>query len=165
MGITGTDVAKEAADMILSDDNFATIVRAIEEGRTVYNNIRKFLRYIFDSNTPEAAAPTLYLLSGGRIPLPLTVLQILVIDIGTDMVPALGLGAEAAEAKRDAETAAFQQGTVAEPQCDFGRLPLVWPVGYDFRCRRVLPCQFPQRMAECRPGGGRNTQLCGGNDL
>ncbi len=97
MGITGTDVAKEAADMILSDDNFATIVRAIEEGRTVYNNIRKFLRYIFDSNTPEAAAPTLYLLSGGLIPTPLTVLQILTIDIGTDMVPALGLGAEAAE--------------------------------------------------------------------
>ncbi len=98
MGITGTDVAKEAADMILSDDNFATIVKAIEEGRTVYNNIRKFLRYIFDSNTPEAAAPTVYLLSGGLIPVPLTVLQILTIDIGTDMVPALGLGAEAPEA-------------------------------------------------------------------
>ncbi len=98
MGITGTDVAKEAADMILSDDNFATIVRAIEEGRTVYNNIRKFLRYIFDSNTPEAAAPVAYLLSGGLIPVPLTVIQILTIDIGTDMVPALGLGAEAAEA-------------------------------------------------------------------
>ncbi len=98
MGITGTDVAKEAADMILSDDNFATIVRAIEEGRTVYNNIRRFLRYIFDSNTPEAAAPVAYLISGGMIPVPLTVMQILTIDIGTDMVPALGLGAEAAEA-------------------------------------------------------------------
>ncbi len=97
MGITGTDVAKEAADMILSDDNFATIVRAIEEGRSVYNNIRKFLRYIFDSNTPEAAAPTLYLFSGGLIPTPLTIMQILTIDIGTDMVPALGLGAEASE--------------------------------------------------------------------
>lgn len=98
MGITGTDVAKEAADMILSDDNFATIVRAIEEGRSVYNNIRKFLRYIFDSNTPEAAASVVYLLSGGMIPLPLTIMQILTIDIGTDMVPALGLGAEASEA-------------------------------------------------------------------
>lgn len=97
MGITGTDVAKEAADMILSDDNFATIVRAIEEGRNVYNNIRKFLRYIFDSNTPEAAAPVAYLLSGGLIPVPLTIIQILTIDIGTDMVPALGLGAEASE--------------------------------------------------------------------
>ena len=98
MGITGTDVAKEAADMILSDDNFATIVRAIEEGRSVYNNIRKFLRYIFDSNTSEAAASVAYLLSGGLIPLPLTIMQILTIDIGTDMVPALGLGAEASGA-------------------------------------------------------------------
>ena len=98
MGITGTDVAKEAADMILSDDNFATIVRAIEEGRAVYNNIRKFIRYIFDSNTPEAAASVVYLFSGGLIPLPLTIMQILTIDIGTDMVPALGLGAEASEA-------------------------------------------------------------------
>lgn len=97
MGITGTDVAKEAADMILSDDNFATIVRAIEEGRSVYNNIRKFLRYIFDSNTPEAAAPVANLVSGGLIPIPLTIMQILTIDLGTDMVPALGLGAEAAE--------------------------------------------------------------------
>lgn len=97
MGITGTDVAKEAADMILSDDNFATIVKAIEQGRTVYNNIRKFLRYIFDSNTPEASAPAVYLLSGGVVPVPLTVLQILTIDIGTDMVPALGLGTEEAE--------------------------------------------------------------------
>ena len=79
MGITGTDVAKEAADMILTDDNFASIVRAIEEGRAVYNNIRKFLRYIFDSNTPEAAAPALYLLSGGLVPMPLTIMQILTI--------------------------------------------------------------------------------------
>lgn len=98
MGITGTDVAKEAADMILTDDNFASIVKAIEEGRAVYSNIRKFLRYIFDSNTPEAAAPALYLLSGGLVPMPLTIMQILTIDIGTDMIPALGLGAEAPEA-------------------------------------------------------------------
>ncbi|MEI3293025.1 MAG: HAD-IC family P-type ATPase, partial [Thomasclavelia ramosa] len=60
MGITGTDVAKEAADMILTDDNFASIVRAIEEGRAVYNNIRKFLRYIFDSNT-QKLLPLLYI--------------------------------------------------------------------------------------------------------
>ena len=96
-GITGTDVAKEAADMILTDDNFASIVKAIEEGRAVYNNIRKFLRYIFDSNTPEAAAPALYLFSGGLVPMPLTIMQILTIDIGTDMIPALGLGAELPE--------------------------------------------------------------------
>ena len=135
MGITGTDVAKEAADMILSDDNFATIVRAIEEGRAVYNNIRKFLRYIFDSNTPEAAAPTLYLLSGGRIPLPLTVLQILVIDIGTDMVPALGLGAEAAEASvmqkppRSSKERLLNRNVILVGSLWYGLLATIFAVG------------------------------------
>lgn len=94
MGITGTDVAKEAADMILTDDNFASIVKAIEEGRAVYSNIRKFLLYIFNSNTPEAVPSAAFLFSKGRIPLPLTVMQILSIDLGTDMLPALGLGTE-----------------------------------------------------------------------
>nr|WP_230678566.1 cation-transporting P-type ATPase [Lacticaseibacillus zhaodongensis] len=97
MGVTGTDVAKDAADMILTDDNFASIVAAIEEGRTVYNNIRKFLTYILNSNVSEAIPSVLFLLSRGAIPLPLTVMQILTIDLGTDMLPALGLGAEAAE--------------------------------------------------------------------
>ena len=62
MGVTGTDVAKEAADMILTDDNFTSIVNAIEEGRTVYNNIRKFLLYILNSNMPEAFPSILFLL-------------------------------------------------------------------------------------------------------
>lgn len=97
MGVTGTDVAKDAADMILTDDNFASIVAAIEEGRTVYNNIQKFLMYILNSNVAEAIPSVLFLLSRGLIPLPLTVMQILTIDLGTDMLPALGLGAERAE--------------------------------------------------------------------
>ncbi|USS88801.1 cation-translocating P-type ATPase [Fructilactobacillus cliffordii] len=97
MGVTGTDVAKDAADMILTDDNFASIVNAIEEGRTVYSNIQKFLLYIFTSNVPEAFPSILFLLSGGAIPLPLTVMQILTVDLGTDMLPALGLGAEQSE--------------------------------------------------------------------
>jgi Ca2+-transporting ATPase len=97
MGKTGTDVAKEAADMILTDDNFASIVNAVEEGRGVYANIKKFLTYIFTSNTPEAVPFIFYVLSGGRIPLGLTVMQILSIDLGTDMVPALALGAEPPE--------------------------------------------------------------------
>ncbi|MDC7952610.1 cation-transporting P-type ATPase [Liquorilactobacillus mali] len=97
MGITGTDVAKEAADMILTDDNFASIVTAIKEGRGVYSNIRKFLLYILNSNMPEAVPSVLFLLSGGLIPLPLTIMQILSIDLGTDMLPALGLGKEYAE--------------------------------------------------------------------
>jgi P-type Ca2+ transporter type 2C len=97
MGRTGTDVAKEAADMILADDNFASIVNAVEEGRAVYANIKKFLTYIFTSNTPEAIPFVLFVLSGGRIPLALNVMQILSIDLGTDLVPALALGAEPPE--------------------------------------------------------------------
>ncbi|MDD4381711.1 MAG: cation-transporting P-type ATPase, partial [Atopobiaceae bacterium] len=97
MGITGTDVAKEAADMILTDDNFASIVSAIEEGRAVYANIRKFMTYILNSNVPEAVPSAVYLFSGGAVPLPLTTMQILTIDLGTDMLPALGLGTEPPE--------------------------------------------------------------------
>ncbi|HHN64487.1 MAG TPA: cation-transporting P-type ATPase [Nitrospirae bacterium] len=92
MGITGTDVARESADMVLLDDNFATIVNAIEEGRAVYDNIRKFISYIFSSNIPEIVPYLAYVLL--RIPLPLTILQILAVDLGTDMLPALALGAE-----------------------------------------------------------------------
>lgn len=94
MGMTGTDVAKDAANIILTDDNFASIVAAIEEGRAVYSNIRKFLTYILTSNVPEAFPSILFLLSGGLIPLPMTVMQILTVDLGTDMLPALGLGGE-----------------------------------------------------------------------
>jgi len=92
MGIAGTDVAKEAADLILLDDNFASIVAAIEEGRAVFENIRKFLTYILSSNIPELVPYLAYVLF--RIPLPLTIIQILAVDLGTDMLPALALGAE-----------------------------------------------------------------------
>ncbi len=97
MGMAGTDVARESADIVLTDDNFATIVHAIEEGRAVYANIRKFVTYIFTSNMPEAVPFVLFALSGGRIPLALTVMQVLAIDLGTDLLPALALGAEPAE--------------------------------------------------------------------
>jgi calcium-translocating P-type ATPase len=93
MGIAGTDVAREAADMVLLDDNFASIVAAIEEGRAVFQNIRKFLTYILTSNVPELIPYLAFVLF--RIPLPLTVVQILAVDLGTDLVPALALGAEA----------------------------------------------------------------------
>ena len=95
MGISGTDVAKEAAEMILTDDNFASIVHAIEEGRAVYDNIRRFVIYIFTSNFPELVPFLLFILF--KIPLPLTIMQILAIDLGTDMLPALALGTEAPE--------------------------------------------------------------------
>ena len=92
MGISGTDVAKEAADMILLDDNFASIVAAVEEGRAVFDNIRKFLTYILTSNIPEIVPYLAFVLF--KIPLPLTIIQILAVDLGTDMLPALALGAE-----------------------------------------------------------------------
>jgi calcium-translocating P-type ATPase len=92
MGLSGTEVAREAADMVLLDDNFASIVEAVEEGRTVFENIRKFLTYILTSNIPELVPYLAFALA--RVPLPLTVLQILAVDLGTDLVPALGLGAD-----------------------------------------------------------------------
>jgi sodium/potassium-transporting ATPase subunit alpha len=96
MGLVGTDVARQAADIVLLDDNFASIVAAIEEGRGVYDNLRKFLTYILTSNVPELVP---YLgFAFFNVPLALTVLQILAVDLGTDMVPALGLGAEEPEA-------------------------------------------------------------------
>jgi hypothetical protein len=97
MGRSGTDVARDAATMILTDDNFASIVVAVGEGRRVYDNVRKFIFYIFVHATPEVVPFLLYALSGGRIPLPLTVLQILAIDLGTETLPALALGREPAE--------------------------------------------------------------------
>lgn len=83
--------------MILADDNFASIVNAVEEGRAVYANIKKFITYIFTSNIPEAVPFICFVLSTGRIPLALNVMQILSVDLGTDIVPALALGAEPPE--------------------------------------------------------------------
>ncbi len=95
MGLSGTEVAKEAADMILFDDHFSTIVNAIEEGRTVFGNIRKFITYILTSNIPQILPFIAFTLFG--IPLPLTVVLILSIDLGTDILPALALGVESSE--------------------------------------------------------------------
>ena len=97
MGIAGTDVAREAAAVILTDDDFATIVRAVEEGRRVFDNLRKFVVYIFSHATPEVVPFLVFALSGGAVPLPLTVLQILAIDLGTELLPAVALGRERAE--------------------------------------------------------------------
>ena len=95
MGEAGTDVAREAADIILMDDNFASIVAGVEEGRTVFANIRKFMTYILASNIPEIVPYLAFVLF--EVPLALTVIQILAIDLGTDMVPALALAAERPE--------------------------------------------------------------------
>ncbi|MCX5696289.1 MAG: HAD-IC family P-type ATPase [Candidatus Omnitrophica bacterium] len=95
MGLRGTDVAKESAEMILTDDNFASIVSAIEEGRAVFDNIKKFITYIFAHLVPEAIPYIFYALL--KIPVPITVMQILAIDLGTETIPALALGVEKPE--------------------------------------------------------------------
>jgi Ca2+-transporting ATPase len=94
MGITGTDVAKEASDMILTDDNFSSIVNAVEEGRVIYDNIRKFVMYLLSSNIGEVLTIFVGILIG---PLPVLALQILWINIATDGLPALALGMEPPE--------------------------------------------------------------------
>ncbi len=97
MGRSGTDVAREAATMVLTDDNFATIIGAVEGGRRVYINVRKFIVYIFTHAVPEVAPFLVFALAGGAIPLPITVMQILAIDLGTDTLPALALSREPGE--------------------------------------------------------------------
>ena len=96
MSITGTDVSKEAADMVILDDNFATIVSAAEEGRTIYDNVRRFIKYLLASNTGELLV---LLIAQGipSVPLPLTTLQILWMNLVTDGIPALALGVEKPE--------------------------------------------------------------------
>ncbi|MBJ7521648.1 MAG: cation-transporting P-type ATPase [Solirubrobacteraceae bacterium] len=94
MGRSGTDVAREAADLVLLDDNFATIVDAIAQGRATFLNIRRFLTYHLTDNVAELTPFVVWALSGGNIPLAIGVLQVLCLDIGTDVAPASALGAE-----------------------------------------------------------------------
>ena len=91
----GTEVAREAAEMVITDDNFASIVSAIRQGRAIYSNMGKFVSYIFASNVPELMPFLAFVFFG--VPLPLTVMQILAVDLGTDLLPALALGAEPEE--------------------------------------------------------------------
>jgi calcium-translocating P-type ATPase len=97
MGLSGTDVAREAATMVLIDDNFSTIVTAVHAGRRIYDNVRKFIIYIFAHATPETVPFLVFALGGGLIPLPLTILQLLAFDVGSETLPALSLSREPAE--------------------------------------------------------------------
>jgi magnesium-transporting ATPase (P-type) len=96
MGASGTDVAREAADVVLLDDRFETIVAAIELGRATWSNVRRFLTYHLTDNVAELTPFVVWSLTLGHVPLALSVLQILALDIGTDLLPALALGAEPA---------------------------------------------------------------------
>lgn len=95
MGITGSEVAKDAADMILLNDDFAAIVLGIEEGRRIFDNLKKSICYTLTSNIPEIT-PFLFLIIL-RLPLPLSTVLILCIDLGTDIIPAIGMASEEAE--------------------------------------------------------------------
>lgn len=97
MGLSGTDVARQASDLVLADDNFASIVNAIKEGRAVFSNIQKFLTYVLSSNVAELIPCLAFVLF--NIPLPLTVMQVLSIDLCADILPALALGSERPEAE------------------------------------------------------------------
>lgn len=94
MGATGSDVAREAADLVLLDDHFATIVVAVELGRATFKNVRRFLTYHLTDNVAELAPFVLWAMTGGSVPLAIGVLQVIALDIGSDMLPALALGAE-----------------------------------------------------------------------
>jgi len=117
MGITGTDVAKEASDMMLTDDNFASIVDAVEEGRGIYENIRKYLSYLLSSNAGELGLMIAATLAG--LPLPLSAVQILYVNLATDGLPALALAVDPPEPDtmrrlpRKREKGIFSRGMVA----------------------------------------------------
>ncbi len=101
MGLGGTDVAREAADLVLLDDEFYTIVGAVDQGRATFANIRRFLTYHLSDNVAELTPFVLWALTAGRFPLAIGVLQVLALDIGTDLLPALALGAEPTHEERD----------------------------------------------------------------
>ena len=124
MGVTGTDVSKQAADMVLADDNFATIVAAVEEGRAIFSNIRKFLRYLLSSNIGEVMtmffgvvlADTIGLEpQGGTVVLPLLATQLLWINLVTDGAPALALGLDPADRGIDAAAPHGRQASASSP--------------------------------------------------
>jgi Ca2+-transporting ATPase len=121
MGITGTDVSKEAAEMVLLDDNFATIVAAVEEGRVIYDNVRRFIKYLLSCNASEIAVMLIGPLLG--MPLPLLPLQILWMNLVTDGLPALALSVEPAERN------VMRRPPYSSKESIFGRGMTAWILG------------------------------------
>ena len=141
MGMSGTDVAREASDIVLLDDNFASIVNAVEEGRAIFENIRKFLTYILTSNVPELVPYLAFAFA--RVPLALTVIQILAVDLGTDMVPALGLGVEPPDSRSDATPTSKPAGSPVDTRAARACVSVSWLIrsrggdgGFLLRARR-----------------------------
>ncbi len=136
MGVSGTDVARASAQIILLDDNFASIVAGIEEGRTVFLNIRKFTNYVLVSNGPEILPYLIYILF--PVPLALTVIQILSIDLGTDIIPSMALGQEPPEPEvmqlppRSTDFRLLSPGLVVHSYLFLGLIEALWSLGLFF---------------------------------
>jgi potassium/sodium efflux P-type ATPase len=144
MGLRGNDVAKEAARMILTDDNFSSIVAAIEEGRAIFDNIKRFAAYVLNSN-PQEMYPYIFWVLFPDVPLAMTVMGVLAVDVGTDLIPAMGLGIEPPEEgimelpprKRDERLlslpfilrAYFVQGTLLALSCYTTYFYMGWVLG------------------------------------
>ncbi len=136
MGKDGTDVARESAQIILLDDNFASIVAGVEEGRTVFNNIRKFTNYVLVSNGPEILPYLLFILF--PVPLAMTIIQILSIDLGTDIIPSMALGQEPPEKEtmqrppRSPKEGLLRFPLIAHSYFFLGLLEALWSFGLFF---------------------------------
>ena len=136
MGRSGTDVARASAQIILLDDNFASIVAGVAEGRTVFANIKKFTNYVLVSNGPEILPYLIYILL--PVPLALTVIQILTIDLGTDIIPSMALGQEPPDAEemrhppRRREQGLLTPGLICHSYLFLGLLEALWSMGLFF---------------------------------
>lgn len=155
MGNKGTDVAREAAQIILLDDNFASIVAGVEEGRAIFTNIKKFTNYVLVSNGPEILPYILYILL--PIPLGLTIIQILAIDLGTDIVPSIGLGQEPPDTEemshppRNQNTGLLTAPLLIHSYLFLGLLEALWSMGLFFYVLLAGGWHYGQQLADSAP--------------
>ena len=168
MGLRGNDVAKEASRMILTDDNFSSIVAAIEEGRAIFDNIKRFAAYVLNSN-PQEMYPYIFWVLFPDIPLAMTVMGVLAVDVGTDLIPAMGLGIEPPEEgimerpprRRDDKIlslpfilrAYFVHGSLLALSCYatyyyMGWVLGAWQVGTKLRCHAGVAARFAIRPSD-----------------
>ena len=152
MGLSGSDVTKAAADLVLLDDHFATIVNAVELGRATFANVRRFLTYHLTDNVAELAPFAAWALTGGKLPLAIGVLQVLALDIGTDMLPALALGAEPPNRR-------IMSGRVRQRSLIDGRPAAPGPAGLGCDGSGVRAHHIRCRSLESRLDLGRNACL------